>query len=291
MKQFLIIGFTLIATQICGQSSLDSTTTWKYSIWNFGISEPDSLYVSGDTTINGIKWYTLDGDGSCAFPNPDSLPFIREEDNKWLVYDINRQKESTLYDFDLIEGESYLVNTLGPNFQIDVRIDSVRTKQLNGIDYRVQYCSNPIASTEGFFFAFEVIEGIGSTGYLFPQGNICVPQTGPIRCFANSAEFVDFDPDRDCDEIYFPSSIAELEDEIDIQIYPNPSTLNEDIICNSVKKISEIEIINQSGMTIISQTNNSNRSVINLTESGIYFVRLKIENQTVVKKVIVKANK
>lgn len=287
MKQLLIISLTLITIQISGQSSLDSTTTWTYSFWNFGIIEPDSLYVSGDTTINGIKWYTLDGDGSCAFTNPDSLPYIREEDSRWLIYDVNRQTESTLYDFDLIEGESYVVTTFGQNFPIDVRIDSVGTRQLNGTDYKVQYCSNPIANTQGFFFAFEVIEGVGSTGYLFPQGNICDPQTGPIRCFTNTIEFVDFDPDRDCDETYLLSNTTDLNDEISIQIYPNPSKSNENIICKSSKKISEIEVINQSGMIILSQKSNSTESIINLREPGLYFMRLKMENQAAVKKIIV----
>ena len=288
MKHLLLIGLTLTALQVCGQSNLDSTTTWTYSFRNFVTIEPDSLYVSGDTILNGIKWYTLDGDGSCAFTNPDSLPYIREEDNRWLVYDVRRQTESTLYDFSLTEGESYLVNTFGPDFPIDVRIDSVGTKRINGIDYKVQYCSNPIASTQGFYFAFEVIEGVGSTGYLFPQGNICDPGTGPIRCFSNTTQFVDFNPDRDCDETYIPSSTTDLDNDISIQILPNPSPLYEDIICTSSKKISKIEVINLSGVIIMNQIANSSESIINLRESGVYFLRLIVDNQAVAKRIVVR---
>ena len=286
MKQLLIIGLTLVCLQSFGQSSLDSTTTWTYSL-SFGIVEPVSLFVNGDTTINGIKWYMLDGDGSCAFINPDSLPYIREEESRWLVYDVNRQSESTLYDFNLVEGESYIVNTFGPDFPIDVRIDSVGTRLINGNDYKVQYCSNPIASTEGFFFAFEVIEGIGSTGYLFPQGNICDPHTGPIRCFTNINEFVDFDSERDCDERFVPTNTTNLNDQANINVYPNPLNLGEEIIVASTKKISEIEIVNQNGILVQRLGNIATEAKLNLSEPGIYLVRIIMENLTVVKKIVV----
>jgi len=287
MKQLLIIGLALFSFQSFGQANLDSTTKWTYSFWNFGIYEPDSLFISGDTIMEDTKWFKLDGDGSCAFINPDSLPYIRELDNKWFVYDINRKTESTLYDFNLIEGESYIVNIFGPNFPIDVRIDSVRTVEISGRDYKVQYCSNPLASTEGFFFAFEVIEGIGSTKYLFPQGNICDPHTGPIRCFSNITEFVDFDSERDCDERYFPSNTNNIIEELDIQIYPNPAVIKESIICTSTKKIIGIELINRNGLIVQSFKSNTNELTINVSDSGLYFLRIKFKNGAVTKKVVV----
>ena len=287
MKQLLIIGLILISFKTYSQTGIDSTTTWTYSFSNFGIIEPDSLYINGDTIINGIKWFHLAGDGSCAFANPDSLPYIREEESKWLIYDVNREAESLLYDFNLEVGDSYIVETFGPNFPIDVRIDSVTTITIDGNPHKVQYCSNPIANMEGFFFAFEVIEGIGSTGYLFPQGNICDPHTGPIRCFTNNNEFVDFDLDRDCDEVYILSNTENLKDERIVEIYPNPVSVNGNLEVISSENIIEIELLNINGKAIIRQKPNTNVISLKLPESGFYVVLIKFKDKVLTKNIIV----
>ena len=287
MKQFLFLLFTVFSIQSYCQTSLDSTTTWTYSFDNFGFIEPRLLFISGDTIIDNIKWFKLDGDRSCAFQDSDSLSYIREDDRRWMVYDVNRKTESMLYDFNLTEGESYVVNTFGPDFPIDVRIDSVRIIQLNGKDYQVQYCSNPMAAYNGFLFASEVIEGIGSREYLFPQGNICDPQTGPIRCFNNISDFVDFDPERDCDATYLSTSTDYLANEEDVKFYPNPARANEDIVYTSMSKILKIEVFNQSGMRVYSQNTHSTETAFKLLDSGIYYVRLRSVSGAAIKKLIV----
>jgi len=278
MKQLLILLITLISVQAFSQSNLDSTSTWTYSFWNFGQIEPVSLYINGDTIINGINWYQLEGNGSCAFTNPDSLPYIREEDNKWLVYDVNRNSESTLYDFNLVADDSYTIEIFGPNYPILVNIDSTSERIINGVERIIQHINL-------VDFGLEIIEGIGCSTYLFPQGNICDPHTGPIRCFQNTIEFVDFDPDRDCDERYFPTNTNNISIEIDIQIFPNPVTVNNNVNFSSTVNIKEIEVFNSKGEIIIKQNNNNNS--LEFTEPGLYFIKFSTKNNILIKRVVV----
>lgn len=276
MKQLLVIALSLVSLHSSSQSSLDSTTTWTYSFNDFGIIVPKSLFINGDTIINGITWLKLDGDASCAFTNPASLPLIREIDDKWVIYDINRDIESILYDFSLKTGDSYSIEIYGPNFP-EIIIDSISTRLINGVERTVQHI-------DIIDFGSEIIEGIGSTDYLFPQGNICDPHTGPLRCFQNTTEFVDLDPDRACDVRYLRTNTDDIINELDINIYPNPTTTNSQVFVESEYQFDKIEVTNYIGEIIQTYTTNT---FLEFNKSGLYYLRMWIDEQIVVKNIVI----
>ncbi len=277
MKRLLIFALSLLWLQSISQPSLDSTTTWTYSYNNFGIVEANSLFINGDTIINGISWLMLDGDKSCSFSNPDFLPLIRETNRKWMLYDVNSGEESVLYDFNLIAGDSYIIEIFGPNFSIEVNIDSTSNRMINGTQRTVQHI-------QVIDFGVEIIEGVGCTTYLFPQGNICDPHTGPIRCFQNNIELVDFDLERDCDETHLTNNTNQILNESELTIYPNPSKTNNQVFIHTNFKIEKIEVINQLGKKIKTLPNELN---LRFEETGLYYLRIGAGGKSTVKKVLI----
>jgi len=87
-------------------------------------------------------------------------------------------------------------------------------------------------------------------------------------------------------------SVSELSTGIDnvfnensISLYPNPVINN--LTINSNKKIDKIEIYNSNGQLLINQTN-TNQINFSQYNTGIYFVRIFKDNQSIYKKVIKK---
>jgi hypothetical protein len=278
MKQLLISVILFCAAQTYAQSSLEIGTQWTYTqVMVGGAVFPINLTITGDSIINGNIWYKLEGQGTCAFSS-DRQPLIRETDGTWLVHDTENQNESILYDFNLTEGESYIVTTFGPNVPIEVKIDSVRTITINGISKKVQYASNPNSNIDGFLFASEVIEGVGSVQYLFPQGNNCAPHAGPIRCFESSTEFIDFDVNMECDEVFFILNTLESKS-IDIDIYPNPAT-DRIYIRFPENENYNYTISSISGVQILHGKSDNKRQIdidLNSVESGLYLMQVYLK--------------
>lgn len=287
MKTFLTLFFAFFSVLATSQTVLEIGQQWTYSQNKIGGPvDPTYIKISGDTIINGIKWFIIEGEGGCAF-NQNNEPFIRDENSKWYCYNQNEQTSSLLYDFDLTAGQSYTVKYFGQNFPIEVFVDSTSTISINGINRKIQYCSNPNSNTDGFYFGVEIIEGIGSKEYLLPQGNICDPHAGPIRCFSSNTEFVDFDIERECDESFFSVSTKEIESKLLIKIYPNPTSSNQVIKVESLLNIERIIIYNSNGSIVETIKPNSKVSEIKLNNAGIYYVHIESLNKVDVRRLII----
>ncbi len=72
-----------------------------------------------------------------------------------------------------------------------------------------------------------------------------------------------------------------------INIYPNPSTINESITVNSNASIYEVLIANVLGQIIYQAKPHADNFSFQLDEAGIYFVRLKTNDSSFVEKIIV----
>lgn len=279
MKSLLLLIFAIFTIPIYCQSALDTNTRWTYSFWDFGYIIPNYISISADTVIDGTNWLILDGNSSCAF-GKNHYPLIREQDDKWLLYNEEIGHESILYDFALNAGESYTMEPWGPDQPVGVHIDSTSRRIINGTEYKVQYINQ-------IDFGREIIESIGSTTYLFPQGDLCDPHTGPIRCFENDDRFVDFDPEKECDSRYFPSKTNEYTSRPVITLYPNPAVMGEQILLSTEQTIESVEIRDQSGKLILIKKNLHIDPNLILEKSGIYLAKFNIEDYQVVKKIFV----
>jgi len=288
MKNILLLMILVSSSQfVSSQSNLELGTKWTFSQYLIGGPiEPTYIEIVSDTVINGTMWYLIQGEGGCAF-NSNSKPLIREDSLKWYTYNLNEQTESILYDFDLNSNDSYFVEYFGSSFPIEVRIDSTSTELFNGIERKVQYCSNPNSNNDGFFFGGQIIEGIGSTGYLFPQGNICDPHAGPLRCYQNNSEFIDFDEDRDCDDSYFSTNTSETQLNLNIKVYPNPVFISQSIQIESEQIVERITIIDAKGAILRTNSPKSKEAIIEVNKEGIYYIKIESLNKVGFRKLII----
>lgn len=287
MKQIILLLMLISSSQfVFGQVNLELGTKWTYS-QNLigGLIEPTYIEITGDTLISGIKWYKIEGQGACAF-NQSNPPLVREENSKWYTYNLDNQEESILYDFNLNIGDTYSVGFFGENYQIEMLIDSTSTHEINGVNRKIQYCSNPNSDIDGFFFGAEIIEGVGSLGYLFPQGNICDPHAGPIRCFENENHFIDFDIDRECDESYFPTNTVEIKN-FELKIYPNPAKTNQIVFIEAAEIIENLIICNAIGEVVVDTKPEKLKTHVTIKNNGLYYIQIEsLTNKKTIKLVI-----
>jgi len=286
MKNFQVVFFSLICLTSYAQSSFETGSTWTYSQNSIGgPTTPTHIEVIGDTLINGVTWHLLEGQGRCAF-NPNDSPLLRKENSKWYTYNISEQRESLLYDFALNSGDSYAVDFFGDNFIIEMFVDSTATIEINNTSHKIQYCSNPNSNLDGFVFGSLIIEGIGSTGYLFPQGNNCDPHAGPIRCYENSSQFIDFDDKRDCDESFFPTNTADLYD-TKSKVYPNPAMEHQLIKIESHTNIVKVSLFDTTGKLVLDQDVNDYETRVNVQRAGIYHLVIESNSNRDLKRIVI----
>ena len=273
LSRFIVL--VLFCSHIQAQSHLEIGTKWTYSFSNFGFLEPSYLEIVNDTVIDGTQWFVIKGDPSCASTS-GNYPLIRESDSQCIIFNLETQKKSTLYDFGLQAGESYFIE-YGIMDSLKITIDSTSVLDINGQLYPVQYINQ-------VDFGIQVIGGVG-TRFLFQQGNICDPQTGPLRCFENSTIFLDFDLDIECDAVYFPTNVDDFNSH-SIVVYPNPTQGSQKLFVKTEKKIETVQLIGIDGKSI---ELNVEQDAIDLSDlkSGMYILNFVIEDQNVNKKIII----
>jgi len=203
------------------------------SIWHYtrGTINPDLIsYLTfesvADDTINGIlckRIIEIDpywGDSTIKthymYSSNDSVFFFRDGDFHLLLY------------FGAVEGDTielgwYKTGSGDPLLMI---VDSTSTIEINGETRVIQYveCGDGLVIE----YADEVIEGIGSTFYMFPT--LDGEQYGPLRCYEDSVVGLFLSPFHplhgwnfeDCDEII--TGIAEMAIDQSLNTYPNPFT-------------------------------------------------------------------
>lgn len=81
------------------------------------------------------------------------------------------------------------------------------------------------------------------------------------------------------------TNTAELEQEADLMIYPNPTSSQFSI--TSKQLINEVEIMDATGRVYYRATPQNTNTSLTLDRSGVYFVKLKLEEETISRKLIV----
>lgn len=194
-----------------------------------------------------------------------------------------------LYDFGAEAGDTvvldYFLTSEGtPLLMI---IDSTATIEINGGERKLQY----ITCGDGLVVEFggPVIEGIGSTYFLFPTYDGTV--NGPLRCYQD--EFIGLYINyfynnfgwnyEDCNQI-----ITDMDEpgHSNVMItYPNPSSDN--IFIKNANPSSGYKIIDMNGNLIEQgKLDLSGKISIQDFSQGIYILQLITDNQVTVKKIV-----
>ncbi len=158
-----------------------------------------------------------------------------------------------------------------------VFIDSVRTVTFNDQEIQVQYCKSELGF-EGAMEFFEVYSGIGRANFgvrLSVNLFIDFETYGELRCFDSSdcsAKFVDFP----CDTSYMTVSTFDVENDVEVNLYPNPvlDRLYLDIDIN-VQNF-DFQIFNLQGQQTLQGVYEDEINVTTMP-SGIYFLQVQLE--------------
>ena len=251
-------------------------TVWTELASSFGTTFPPRYtIVCGDTTINNIlykKMYNISAyEGDTTFYSYA----MREEGQKvWQLYNNN---EKLLYDFSLIEGDTFPINGL------ELIVESVSYETIYGIERKRIHFQN-IGSFPGETW----YEGIGSnrgfaqsgTGYqtdgstwicCFKIGSELLYPENPISpCDCTLGSFSDFG--LTCTtSTSVENNIENIEKN---SFYPNPST-GLIIIQTASNEIDRIEIYSIAGKLALSKSVKQNEEInLKSFKKGIYFVKM-----------------
>lgn len=291
MKKLALILFLTIPTGIIAQEFAPIGAIWHNSQSSWII--PDLITYKtiesvSDTTIDGkicrvlIEVERLYSDTVATFTHymyseNDSVFFF--EDNAFhLLYDFGAQAGDTVV-------LDYFVTSDGTPLLMVV--DSTGIININGEIRKLQY----ISCGDGLLIEFggPVIEGIGSSYFLFPTYDGTV--NGPLRCYQDDVVglyinyfYSNYGWDyEECNQII--TDIKESEFVSGPIIYPNPST-NHIFIKNatqsSVFRITDVKgkLIKQ-GLIEISREIN-----IEELKNGLYFLQLITDNQVTINKFV-----
>jgi hypothetical protein len=163
-------------------------------------------------------------------------------------------------------------------------IDSTGTIMVGGEPRKLQY----ITCGDGLFIEFgkHVIEGIGSTSFMFPT--VDMSHDGPLRCYSDNSTPLFINTltwnGQDCGELILSTNEQALSH---INIYPNPA--NDIIKINGLNNEASYRIITTGGTVIMEgRVNNTGIININSLKSGMYFLEIKGKDLSVTRRLFKK---
>ena len=288
MKKTILLILIAISSQIYAQEFAPIGAIWHYSqrTINPALNSFKTIESITDTTINGIQckkmieverdYDTIGTTYHYMYSENDSVFFLADNDFQ------------LLYDFGAEAGDTIILDYFSTHdgSPLKMIIDSTGSLIINNDERIIQYitCGDGI-SVE---FGQRVIEGIGNTGFMFPQG--CVMWNGPLRCYNDSFTGLFLNPfhpaggwnHQDCDQIY-----TDIEEVLtnDIMVYPNP--VSKSFFIKNIDKPTEYRIIDLFGKILKNGTiETSNEIRVDELLKGVYILEVRIENQLTIKKII-----
>jgi hypothetical protein len=275
--KYTLLLLILISTRISAQDFGPIGAIWHYN---------QALLTGNGATFTSIESVS---DTIIANTNCRKLVEVQRHnhDTVWIRYHyLHTQNDSVLfytdggfhllYDFSAQAGDTLVLDyfkTINGS-PLEMIIDSTGVININSKAHRIQH----IRCGDGIFIEFgsPVIEGIGSTWFLFPVNDMSV--TGPLRCytgflsasFINTFYFVPFWNNSDCDQVIL--SINENESQ-HCTPFPNPAGDLLSIPCSRQNHSYEVYGIEGSlrQMGLISEFNTIPLATL---APGLYFLRL-----------------
>ena len=288
-SRFLLLFFSL-ASHCYSQGWAPTGAKWHYTQISFtGPLITFSIVESlADTVIQGKNCKKMSNGGGCSFYGP--YFFIYSDSGKVFVYDNYYSTFSLLYDFNLSQGDSWVVHPYSQGTISDsliVSVDSIGTQIINSDTLKVMYTTATASPTFGIWsWGGKMIDRIGSIGYFLPQVGFCDPPAGPLRCYDDSI-IGHYETGFAASCTWTNVGISEYNFEDLISIFPNHS--KGIFTISSSEDLKEIEIVDILGNSVFKRTINSKLETLNFFQpKGIYFVKVKDEKGNfVVKKILI----
>jgi hypothetical protein len=299
MKNFILILMTIYSfPAFCQVSFPDSNAIWNINIVNSsGAHKNEMLYgLKGDTLINDTlynKMFILSDTTLNSENLKEYLGGFRQDGSKvWFRPKYEKVKEFLLYDFGMQVGDtiwynsSLYINTEGGhNFVVDSKFNVVQDiNSENNVTRFILYCD--------YNRQDEYISGIGSI--YGPFGSIIqIPLSGNsyhLACFKQNTT-VQYQDNLICDKCFCTglTNTPENKCKVDwVKLYPDHAHNSFSIGIDKPYSKIEIEIFDERGRIIYNEKSLKNPIIINSPYFNFYLLKLTIDDEMIIEKVILK---
>ncbi len=290
-KNLLLAFLILLLQQINGQEYNPLAVEGAHWIVRFDLMntmEPvDGLweyYSAGDTLINDLSYKKIfkrnlvvkqTGPPFQPETSYELFGLIRDDTSNKKVYAIQILEnfntcpindEYLLFDFSLNIGDTADFCIVSDYF--DFIVQDIYTTNVLGFNTRI------FVGNESLY------EGMGSNYGLFEE--MFAPFKSSSRYVYHT--FLDYYcHESPCDLLVSTNNISESQS---TEIYPNPASHTIFIKSNSLEKIKTISIFNTLGQRVIKNNSNENQIDISALENGIYILKVELNGETVIRKII-----
>ena len=298
----LIILSALLPTLLLGQITnhfTHSDAQWNVAKTFIAATQEHPSFVAttttvygfqGDSTINGETWYKMYSTPDSLFQNNLVYQGLTRNENDVILFIDTLSQLDTLYNFNLILGDSVLYNFNGmPEW---IYVDEINTLQINGQSYRKFKFTDPTGPSAFYFLKEEWIEGIGSIhGPLFPHAPVQfsseLPDSLLLTCsFSNTQDFFQHPSYSNC---YVNIVLGtEVQETMNYKLYPNPASSVLTIEA-SQNLGGDIEIFDLNGKLVKTVSADGMNLEIDVSslENGLYFLHFTTDKQINVKRFVV----
>jgi hypothetical protein len=292
LKKLVFISILFAALKMNAQDFAAPGTTWTFSDHeNAGYhSYPRGIFSVADSVIDGHNSHLVIGNCQCG---GSTANYLYELNHRVYMYHLQLSKFTLLYDFNLNAGENYIFHPQNAADSFYVVVDSIGMDTINGFYRKTQYVHvQDISQTLTYSFPGKIIEGIGSTGCLYPQIASCDPPTYGLRCFEDGfLGFYDTHLAPSCDSVYLTfDKVEEIKSTLLVRVAPNPFSERTTIQFDR-QNIAEgnVTISDITGRIVKEEEFFGNSVVIERSslESGVYYYILTLKESTATGKLII----
>lgn len=299
----LFILLFIFPTTLLAQIWFHKEATWHHYSYEglTNIQQIQEVRIEKDTIINdlAVKKLSLSSKHTSAVEEgvQQRGPFFEywyEQNDSVFFYNENTQTFDLIYDFTLQVGEMISFYMDDGCDTIRLVLDSIAVQDFGNTTRRIQHFrllpnpNDPLLESFGFPADLSVIEGIGSLRARMPKYDFFCATDLPfdnLRCFSDGS--ISYNPNGFiCDIIDEVVPTVDLRKNLSIQVYPNP--INDFLQIHTIpwQTISKVQIYNVLGTSIAEFAPMTNQLFLGHLPKGTYFLKIYVDQQFLVKKVI-----
>ncbi len=286
----LILTFSFTSS-LFGQNFGAVGTEWYYSESAGGSCPGNCEYIhyksvydtiiDGKTTHKITQTYYKYG-GDTVFLDP---LYVYSQSDTTFKYSFSKSRFLSLYIFNKSQGDTITLDSPEDLFTwtdttYRLVIDTVINVTVNGIALN-KYGTTAL-DDYSFWNGGYFMDRIGGMDWFFPRAATTPEAGGPIRCYSDTQIDTSFQTIA-CDYI-LPTSISELTDKYNIEIYPNPTS--ELISITTSQAVNKIELYDLTGR-LLNTTNYLTLDFSKLTV-GQYILKIHLKTGEIIERKIIK---
>lgn len=294
MKKTIILALGLFLSLLAySQTWAPVGAVWHYSespFWPWPIAEDYIMLESvKDTVFNGIDCRKITKRHPITCGGRPYVEYMYSVENKVYFWDLVLNKFQMLYDFDKVEGESWIIEVYDLDDDIDtliITVDSTNIININGVDKKRLYV------TYSFYFedmlpwlmdtityTSTIIESIGDIHYMFnfqPQwAQVCDGNISQgLRCYSDTElGLYETGIAPYCTYVDYVGIDDNNKNDLEVILYPNPCNGSVSVKTNLAEPVL-YRIIDISGKVISSGILTNNKIAFDDKTNGLFIVEL-----------------